>query len=182
MARIVTTTYRYKPPPKRKGRKLAEITGPAVITSVDPKKSSRRAVLAETAAKEELSTRSPAGDTEPSTPPGKASTPANDDGPRAASRTDRSGRWTCRCPASRSSARATTTRGCGTRWRGGCAANERRPPRPADAALDAARQQRPRVGLIKACRHPGEAPLQQLGRWPRRRAADPRPSDPIFRL
>src|SRR6478752_5703541 len=111
MARIVTTTYRYKPPPKRKGRKLAEITGPAVITSVDPKKSSRRAVLAETAAKEELSTRSPAGDTEPSTPPGKASTPANDDGPRAASRTDRSGRWTCRCPASRSSARATTTRG-----------------------------------------------------------------------
>ena len=26
---IVTTTYRYKPPPKRKGRKLAEITGPA---------------------------------------------------------------------------------------------------------------------------------------------------------
>ena len=29
MARIVTSTYRYKPPPKRKGRKLAEITGPA---------------------------------------------------------------------------------------------------------------------------------------------------------
>ena len=28
---IVTTTYRYKPPPKRKGRKLAEITGPAVV-------------------------------------------------------------------------------------------------------------------------------------------------------
>jgi hypothetical protein len=27
--RIITTTYRYKPPPKRKGRKLAEITGPA---------------------------------------------------------------------------------------------------------------------------------------------------------
>ena len=26
MTRIVTTTYRYKPPPKRKGRKLAEIT------------------------------------------------------------------------------------------------------------------------------------------------------------
>ena len=43
---IVTTTYRYKPPPKRKGRKLAEITGPAVVTSVDPKKSSRRAGLA----------------------------------------------------------------------------------------------------------------------------------------
>ena len=28
---IVTTTYRYKPPTKRKGRKLAEITGPAVM-------------------------------------------------------------------------------------------------------------------------------------------------------
>ena len=35
---IVTSTYRYKPPPKRKGRKLAEITGPAIVTSVDPKK------------------------------------------------------------------------------------------------------------------------------------------------
>ena len=30
-SRIVTSTYRYKPPPERKGRKLAEITGPAVI-------------------------------------------------------------------------------------------------------------------------------------------------------
>ena len=29
---IVTTTYRYKPPPKRMGRKLAEITGPTVVT------------------------------------------------------------------------------------------------------------------------------------------------------
>jgi hypothetical protein len=38
MTRIVTTTYRYKPPPKRKGRKLAEITGPAVVTA----KGSRR--------------------------------------------------------------------------------------------------------------------------------------------
>ena len=27
--RIVTSTYRDKPPPKRKGRKLAGITGPA---------------------------------------------------------------------------------------------------------------------------------------------------------
>jgi len=27
MTRIVTSTYRYKPPPKRKGRKLVEITG-----------------------------------------------------------------------------------------------------------------------------------------------------------
>jgi len=38
MTRIVTTTYRYKRPPKRKGRKLAEITGPAVVTA----KGSRR--------------------------------------------------------------------------------------------------------------------------------------------
>ena len=42
MTRIVTTTYRYKRPPKRKGRTLAEITGPAVVTSVDPKRGSRR--------------------------------------------------------------------------------------------------------------------------------------------
>ena len=35
---IVTTTYRYKPPPRRKGRNLAEITGPAVVTT----KGSRR--------------------------------------------------------------------------------------------------------------------------------------------
>ena len=40
---IVTTTYRYKPPPKRKGRKLAEITGPAVVTA----KKSRRPVRSE---------------------------------------------------------------------------------------------------------------------------------------
>ena len=45
-ARIVTTTYSYKRPPKRKGRKLAEIPGPAVITA----KGSRRPVLDETAA------------------------------------------------------------------------------------------------------------------------------------
>ena len=38
MSRIVTTTYRYKPPPKRKGRTLAEITGAAVVTA----KKSRR--------------------------------------------------------------------------------------------------------------------------------------------
>ena len=38
MTRVVTTTYRYKPPPKRKGRKLAGITGPAIVTA----KGSRR--------------------------------------------------------------------------------------------------------------------------------------------
>ena len=49
MTHIVTTTYRYKPPPppKRKGRKLAEITGPAVVTA---KESSRRPVAHEAAA------------------------------------------------------------------------------------------------------------------------------------
>ena len=43
MTRIVTTTYRYKPPPKRKGRKLAEIIGPAIVTA----KRSRRPAVAE---------------------------------------------------------------------------------------------------------------------------------------
>ena len=44
---IVTCTYRYKPPPRRKGRKLAVITGPAVVTV----KGSRRPVgVGETAA------------------------------------------------------------------------------------------------------------------------------------
>ena len=46
MARIVTTTYRYKPPPKRKGRKLAEITGPAVVAG----KGGRRPAWEEAAA------------------------------------------------------------------------------------------------------------------------------------
>ena len=68
MTRIVTTTYRYKPPPKRKGRKLAEITGPAVVTA----KGSRRLVgVGETAAEVESKFCPPgrrAGDTKPSTP------------------------------------------------------------------------------------------------------------------
>ena len=42
MTRIVTSTYRYKPPP-RKRRKLAEITGPRIVTSADPKKMRRPA-------------------------------------------------------------------------------------------------------------------------------------------
>ena len=87
MARIVTTTYRYKPPPKRKGRKLAEITGPVVVTT----KKSRRPVLGREAAAEVKASPSlgggadagrsirPSGgpgDIQPSTPPGKSSTPA----------------------------------------------------------------------------------------------------------
>ena len=56
MARIVTSTYRYKPPPKRKGRKLAKITGPAVVTPA-PVKKSRRPVLARGAAAEEENVR-----------------------------------------------------------------------------------------------------------------------------
>ena len=79
---IVTTTYRYKPPPKRKGRKLAEITGPAVVTA----KGSRRPGRCEAAGRRRLRSKNMhtarserAGDIQPSTPPGKASTPANDD-------------------------------------------------------------------------------------------------------
>ena len=87
-------TYRYKPPPKRKGRKLAEITGPAVVTTVDPKRGSRRrddqgGGQGATAAGQ--STRLERADrTEPSTAPerrrdpavitaAKAPAPANDD-------------------------------------------------------------------------------------------------------
>jgi hypothetical protein len=91
---IVTTTYRYKPPPKRKGRKLAEITGPAVITV---KGSRRRVVLARDAAAEVeecVNARlGEAGQTEPSTTskhrrysavtaPGKTLAQADNDGPR----------------------------------------------------------------------------------------------------
>ena len=54
MARIVTTTYRYKPPPKREGRKLAKITGPAVVTA---KKSRRLFGAGEEAAAEVGMTR-----------------------------------------------------------------------------------------------------------------------------
>ena len=55
MTRIVTTTYRYKPPPKRKGKLaeiigLAEITGPAVVTT---KKGRRPAWVGEAAAEVE---------------------------------------------------------------------------------------------------------------------------------
>ena len=83
MARIVTTTYRYKRPPKRKGRKLAEITGPAVVTSVPAKKSRRPSLRGKAAAEVEMSTsaRTPAGSAQPST--AKAADghhiPANDD-------------------------------------------------------------------------------------------------------
>jgi len=112
MTRIVTTTYRYKPPPKRKGRTLAEITGPAVVT-IDPKtrlaKKGRRPVRGQAAAKEDSRRPSRGGDQEAAVgqsahlerasgtisniPPelgrhsgvttaAKASTPANDDSPR----------------------------------------------------------------------------------------------------
>ncbi len=64
---IVTTTYRYKPPPKRNGRKLAEITGPRVVTA----KGSRRLVgIGEATAaevQEDENARPPAGDIQPST-------------------------------------------------------------------------------------------------------------------
>jgi len=97
---IVTTTYRYKPPPKRKGRKLAEITGPAVVVQ----KKGRRQTWVGEATAEESSNRPGLGSaaarqstrleishrTEPSTAPerrrdpavttaAKAPAPANDD-------------------------------------------------------------------------------------------------------
>jgi hypothetical protein len=74
MTRIVTTTYRYKPPPKRKGRKLAEITGPAVVTT----KKSRRTVLGREAAAEVNTHTARVGKADDITPPGKVSTPALD--------------------------------------------------------------------------------------------------------
>ena len=89
---IITTTYRYKPPPKRKGRKLAEITGPAVVVG----KGSRRPVW-EKAGPERVRSKSTrlekAGEAQPTTPPErqrdpvvttarKTPAPANDDGPR----------------------------------------------------------------------------------------------------
>ena len=42
MSPIVTSTYRYKPPPKRKRRKLPE-SGPVIVTPADPKKLRRPA-------------------------------------------------------------------------------------------------------------------------------------------
>ena len=65
MTRIVTCTYRCKPLPKRRGRRLAMITGPAIVIA----KKSRHPVLEEAAAEvEELHTARPerADDIQPS--------------------------------------------------------------------------------------------------------------------
>ena len=93
MARIVTTTHRYKPPPKRKGRKKAEITGPAVVVG----KGSRRPVWERGGGRSRVRSKSTrlekAGEAQPTTPPErqrdpvvttarKAPAPANNDGPR----------------------------------------------------------------------------------------------------
>ena len=109
MTRIVTSTYRYKPPPWK--RKPIKIEVPAIVTidprtlarrrsddpsdaadAADPKKS-RRSVGSEAAASREMSSPGRANKAQPSTPPergrhssvttaGKAPAPANDDGPR----------------------------------------------------------------------------------------------------
>ena len=79
MTRIVTTTYRYKPPPKRKGRKLAKITGPAIVTAKGSRRPGRLRGGGQAAAEVNHAARPPAGDDQPSTPLGKTSTPANDD-------------------------------------------------------------------------------------------------------
>ena len=81
MTRIVTTTYRYKPPPKRKGRKLAEITGPAVVTAKGGRRPGPLRGCRQAAAEveENANARPPAGGAEPSTPLGEKPAPANDD-------------------------------------------------------------------------------------------------------
>ena len=88
---IVTSTYRYKPPPRRK-RKGPRIEVPAIVTidpktriarrrsgegadAADPKKSRRRRVQ-EPAAAEVTTARTPAGDAQPSKKPPP---PVNDD-------------------------------------------------------------------------------------------------------
>ena len=58
--RILTSTYRCKPPPKRKGRKLAEITGPAVVTSVDPKEAAAAGTTREVVRRRRLPGNQPA--------------------------------------------------------------------------------------------------------------------------
>jgi len=95
MMPIVTSTYRYKPP--RRKRKPVAIQGPRIVTPADPKKSRRR--VGNGAAVEDGSFSARAGeasdDVQPqhSTPPerrrdpavttaGKAPPPANDTGPR----------------------------------------------------------------------------------------------------
>ena len=76
MIQIVTWTYRYKLPQNRKGRKLAEITGPIVVT---PKESRRPARVGEAAAAGmEYRYKCPSersGDIHASTPPEKAASP-----------------------------------------------------------------------------------------------------------
>jgi len=78
-ARIVTTTYRYKPPPKRKGRKLGKITGPAVVTV----KRGRRPVLGEAAAESGIGPPGVGTGGQPESTTARASggahIPANDD-------------------------------------------------------------------------------------------------------
>jgi hypothetical protein len=75
MTRIVTTTYRYKRPPRK--RKSAALEAPAVVTT----KSSRRPVLRETAAEGSVTARRYDGAAQPSTPreAARVAPPANDD-------------------------------------------------------------------------------------------------------
>jgi hypothetical protein len=74
---IVTTTYRYKPPPKRKGRKLAKITGPAVIAVKGSRRPGPLRGGGQAAAEVRKENAHPqrAGDAQSST---KAPVPAND--------------------------------------------------------------------------------------------------------
>ena len=66
---IVTSTYRYKPPPRRKGRKLAEITGPVIVIAKGSHRLRSLRGGGQAAAEVEMSTsaRTPAGSAQPST-------------------------------------------------------------------------------------------------------------------
>ena len=172
MTRIVTSTYRYKPPPKRKGRKLAEISGPAVVTSVDPRRGSRRRDdqgdgQGATAAGQ--STRLERADQQqPSTAPErrrdpvvttarKAPAPATDGGPRRSAIVTAKEKPPRPVPADRPAANPQAGRARGRRLqadagRDGPAATRRmsgRHPRRADAPVDARRELRRRARLVQ---------------------------------
>jgi hypothetical protein len=136
MTRIVTTHYRYKPPPRK--RKTAPLVGPAVVT---PKR--KRVLLAAEEKKPKpvpaiVRKAKPCNDNRPDVVRqnepaaiGTVTTVQRDhsaqtaqdpeDNPRPAIVTTAGRkrrisdgappRWSCRCPASRSSATATTTSG-----------------------------------------------------------------------
>ena len=73
MTRIVTTHYRYKRPPRK--RKAVPLEGPAIVTSVEPKKG-RRPVGGAAAEGGEPAPAARAGDIQSSTAPERRRDPA----------------------------------------------------------------------------------------------------------